>query len=403
MHSHPPKAFFRSRGYLCSSITIKDGWMRVKLRRDRRFRYACAICGSTKMITQKRYTAHARDCPVHGFAVKTEIQYPAVQTYGKACDQHPTFRPDLIHPKTQATRRFMEFASDLCRDRPAPKVAQRLGLSPTTVCEWDKRILEARLPAPHLDGLEILLVDEKSVRKGHNYVTVVMNGRRREVLHMSEGRKRESLMAFFDKLNPAQKKSVQAVGLDRGGAYLSAVKEALPQADVVFDKYHILANLNDAIDDVRREEYRKAAKRNPRMAQRLKGQRYNLLRLPENRTDKQTLRLEELLSANARLSAAHALAEELRVLWTYWHRGYAERFLRSWVSMVEESGIERLIQFARYLWKSREGVVNYAKHRITSGPLEAMNGTIERLLRRSCGMRDIHYLFLKVRQESLDK
>jgi transposase len=392
---------YAARGYICSSITLKGNWLRVKLRRDKRFGYACTICGNKKMRVTKRYIAHARDCPQNGFAVLAEIQYPSVQTYCKECEQHHTFRPSLIHPKTQATLRFMEYVADLCQDMPAQKVAQRLQLSPTTVCEWDKRILKNRLPAPDLDQLEVLLVDEKAVRKGHHYVTVVMNERNREVLHMSEGRKGESLMSFFEKLTKAQKRNVKAVGIDRGGAYLAAVKAALPQADIVFDKFHILANLNDAIDDIRREEYRHAVQRSPKMAKLLKGQRYNLFRLAENRTERQTLRLRELLEANAVLSSAHALAEQLRVLWTYWHRGYAERFLRNWVSMVEESGIVRLIRFARYLWRSREGVVNFVLHRITSGPLEALNGTIERILRRSCGMRDIDYLFLKVRQESL--
>lgn len=295
----------------------------------------------------------------------------------------------------------MEFVADLCRDMPARKVAEHLGLSPATVCAYEKEILKKRLPPPKLDGIRVLLIDEKSVRRGHHYVTVVMNGDTREVLFMAEGHKKETLLRFLSRLSPSQKASIKAVGIDRGGAYLAAVKEALPDADVVFDRFHIIQNLNGVLDEIRRSEYRKAEKKRPAMAKLIRGQRYNLFRLSENRTEAQTVKLQALLSANETLSKAHVLSGQLRLLWTYLHRGYAQRFLRNWVAMAEESGIDPLARFARGLWRNRTGIVNYAYHRVTSGPLEAMNGTIERLIRRACGMQDIEYLFLKVRQASL--
>jgi transposase len=297
----------------------------------------------------------------------------------------------------------MEYASRLCRKSPVSEVAEILGHSDSSIREWDKGILENTLPAPDLNNLRVLLVDEKSVRKGHKYVTVVMDGDSREVIHMEEGAKKETLMGFYDRLKPAQKDNIEAVGLDRGGAYLSATREALPKADIVFDKFHLIQNLNAALDDVRRTEYREALRKGHPSAGLIKGQRYNLLRLPENRTKEQSLRLEELLKANAVLSKAHLLSEELRVLWTYGHRGDAEQFLANWVKMVEESDIWPLVRYARGLWRHREGILNYVRHNITSGPLEAMNGTIERVIRRGCGVRDIRYLYLKVRQESLDR
>jgi len=141
-------------------------------------------------------------------------------------------------------------------------------------------------------------------------------------------------------LTSVQKQRIQAVGIDRGGAYLSAVREALPEAAVVFDKFHLIQNMNAAMDEVRRSEYRKALKEKSATASLIKGQRYNLFRLAENRTEAQTIRLQELLTANATLSMAHMLCEELRLLWGYRHRGYAERFLKNWTSLVEESGID---------------------------------------------------------------
>ncbi len=395
------KGHYPCRGYVCSSIRLRDREVLVvTLRRDKRFKDTCPIGRSTRLRIHRRWTGIARDLQF-GFAMTTELHYPATQAYGIGGQEYRTFRPDLVHPQNQATRRFMDFAADLCRDMPARKVAERLGLAPATVRAYEKEVLQKRLPLPKLDGIRALLVDEKAVRRGPHYVTVAMNPDTREGLFMEEGRKKETLLAFLNRLNPTQKASIRVVGIDRGGSYLAAVKEALPEADVVFDRFRIIQNLNGVLDEVRRSEYRKAEKKRPSMAKLIRGQRYNLFRLAENRTPAQTVKLQALRSANEALSKAHVLSEPLRLLWTYHHRGYAERFLRNWVTMAEERGIEPMARFARGLWRNRAGIVNYAYPKVTSGPLEAMNGTLERLIRRACGMQDIHYLFLKVRQASL--
>lgn len=401
MHVQGIRNLYKARGYVVRSITIKDAAKTVVLKRDKRFGNSCPICLSDRTRYHKTAMRSVRDYPI-GDAVFTEIHYPAVQVYCISCGQYRTIRPGQMDEHARVTRRYMEYISRLCRKTPASEIAELLGHSPTSICEWDKQVLQRKLPKPNLDRMRILLIDEKSVRKGHNYVTVVMNGDTREILFMEEGRKKETLMRFFDKLEPAQKQRVEAVGIDRGGAYLSAVREALPEAAVVFDKFHIIQNMNAAMDEIRRAEYRKALKEKSSSASLIKGQRYNLFRLAENRTEAQTIRLQELLSANETLSSAHMLCEQLRLLWGYRHRGYAERFLQNWTSLVVESGIEDLIRFAKGLWRSKAEVLNYIQYRVTTGPLESLNNIIEQILRRSCGMRDIDYLFLKVRQVSLD-
>jgi transposase len=307
----------------------------------------------------------------------------------------------MIHKSAQATRRYLQFISEECRDQPAKAVADKYGHSVTTVCEWDKQVLQNKLPPPDLNKLRILLVDEKAVRRRHNYVTVVMNGDTRELIFMKEGKKKETLLDFINRLSDKQKSRVQAVGMDRGGAYRAAVREGLPEADLVFDKFHIIQNMNRALDEIRRAEYMNAVKSKSPTARLIQGQRFNLFRLSENRSEAQSLRLQELLEANRNLSTAHLLCEQLRLLWDYQHKGYAERYLRDWVSWVEESELQPLIRFAKGLWRDRENILSYIRHEITTGPLEAFNGTIERVLRRACGMRDLEYLYLKIRQETV--
>lgn len=394
------QTLYRARGFILKSIRIHDGVKAVVFRRDKRFGNTCPICLSSWTRLHRTVMRSARDLPI-GNVVKVELHYPATQIFCIQCKQYRTILPGFMDENARVTRRYMEYVSRLCRKNSAQDVADLLDHSPTSICEWDKQVLRRKLPKPNLNRLRVLLVDEKSVRRGHNYVTVVMNGETREVVFLAEGRKKETLLSFFDQLKPAQKQRVEAVGIDRGGAYLAAVREALPDAEVVFDKFHIVQNMNAALDEVRRSEYRRALSEKSPSARLIQGQRFNLFRLPENRTEAQDIRLQEMLAANQTLATAHMLCEQLRLLWNYSHRGYAERFLKNWIELVKESGIPDLLRFARGLWRSREGVLGYTRHPITTGPLESFNNTIERILRRSCGMRDIDYLYLKVRQESL--
>lgn len=394
------KKRFQDKGYKPRLRECKDNRWLVQLIRDRRFKYHCPACGSTRLRIKRTYWAYARD---EGIGTKTRIGilYPAVTAYCRGCAKLGTFRPPMIHKTAHATRRYMQFISEECQDQPANAVAEKYGHSVTTICEWDKHVLLNKLPPPNLDKLRILLVDEKAVRRRHHYVTVVMNGDTRELIFMKEGKKKETLLDFISRLSVRQKSRVQAVGMDRGGAYLAAVREGLPEADVVFDKFHLIQNMNRALDEIRRAEYMSAVKSKSPTARLIQGQRFNLFRLSENRSEAQSLRLQELLEANKNLSTAHLLCEQLRLLWDYRHKGYAERYLRDWVSWVEESELQPLIRFGKGLWRDRENILSYIRHEITTGPLEAFNGTIERVLRRACGMRDLEYLYLKIRQETV--
>jgi transposase len=274
-----------------------------------------------------------------------------------------------------------------------------VAISERTAGRWDRKVLREHLPEPDLDNLRILLIDEKAVRKRHGYVTLVMNGQTGELLHLAEGKKKASLQSFFDKLSDEQKQRVVAVGMDRAGAYREVVKAELPDADIVFDKFHLIANYHAVIDEVRRSEWRKANAEDKAV---IKGQRYNLFRSPWRRTGKQTRDLMALLHINEDLAKAYILKEALRKLWDYRYPKAAAKYLAKWCRWAAASGVEALRKFGRSLLRAKTEVLNYCKHRITTGRLEGFNNTVSRIIHRACGMQDIDYLFLKLRQESLD-
>ena len=159
------------------------------------------------------------------------------------------------------------------------KVKEFVPISSSTARRWDKQVLTTALSEPNLDNIRILLIDEKSIGKHHHYITLVMNGDTGEVLHIAEGKKKESLSKFFDKLSVQQIATIKAVGIDKSGTYQVVVKERCPQAAIVYDKFHLIANYNAVIDTIRRSEWREANEENKNV---IKGQRYNLFKNPEN-------------------------------------------------------------------------------------------------------------------------
>jgi len=397
MYVHGIRALFPFPGYVVQKVTMAADIVQVVLRRDQRFRLVCPDC-EAPMATSRTKTQTARDLAL-GTARLVVLTYPAIQGWCRACGSWSTIHPPGIDPHAKATRRLMHFVCRLARHMPLNHIPEIVGISERTAGRWDRKVLREHLPEPDLDNLRILLIDEKAVRKHHGYVTLVMNGQTGELLHMAEGKKKASLQSFFDKLSQQQKQRIVAVGMDRAGAYREVVKTELPDADIVFDKFHLIANYHAVIDKVRRSEWHKASAKDKAV---IKGQRYNLFRSPWKRTGKQTRDLMALLHINENLAKAYILKDALRRLWEYTYPKSAAKYLGKWCQWAAVSGVEALRKFARSLLRAKEEVLNYCKHRITTGRLEGFNNLVSRIIHRACGMQDLDYLFLKLRQESLN-
>ena len=116
-------------------------------------------------------------------------------------------------------------------------------------------VLKLDFPAPTFDGLRVLIIDEKAIRKGHGYVILVLNGVTGELLHVAEGKKKEGLEPFFEVLTKAQKACIQVVCIDRAGAYQSVVGEEVPKAAIVYDRFHLYLNLESSPIDQREHHH----------------------------------------------------------------------------------------------------------------------------------------------------
>lgn len=400
MNSKCIRKLFDFEGYCVKDSNVSDEIAQITLRRDKRYRLECPDCGE-KMGQNRKTMQSARDLPL-GIAECVWIVYPAIQGKCSHCDSYGTVHPPGIKPHAKATWRLMVEVTRMCQYMSTTRVAQLMPVSQPTVQRWDKRVLEQMLPDPDLDGLRQILVDEKSIWKHHGYVTGVMNAENGELLHLAKGKKKKAFELFFEKLTEQQRESIEAVCMDRGGAFEAVAEDKIPDADVVYDRFHIIKNyLEDVVDQVRRSEVRRSYGSAKEL---IKGQRYNLFRNPGNRSEDQEEELEELLEANVRLNCVYVLKDVLRRTWNFSYRRSARMFLERWIRLakVRKDQIPQLNDFAESIKRSKDRILNYFKHRITLGPLEGFNNLISRLVHRSCGHTDLRYLFLKLRQSTID-
>ena len=390
------QAVYPFEGYVIDSVNCHAVGMQIKLRRDGRCPLRCPDC-ETRMALNREREIKAYDLSCGG-GPAVEIRYPSIQGYCSCCKSYHTIRPKEIHPTRKATWRLMRYVSLLARFVPMSAMTMLTEVPSTTAWRYDRDVLKEDLPEPDLDGIEALLIDEKAVRRGHGYVTLVLNADTGELLHLHEGKKKASLEAFFERLNDEQKASIKAVCIDRNGAYRAVIDEQLPNAAIVFDKFHLLQNLGKVVDEVRCEENRKASAAEMPL---FIGQRFNLLRHPENLTEKNSSCLDRLLAANKAPSTVYLLKDQFRTVWTYQKPGWARRHLKGWIEMAIESAIKPLMRFAKGMERDMEQIVSWCTHRITNGRIEGFNSIISRVLFKARGIRSIDYLFLKLRQESL--
>ena len=383
-------------GWVIKEIKLNSELAMVRLRRHKQHKINCPLCNK-RTRENRRVWQGVKDLPL-GSASLVEIIYEAVQCYCPYCKTYFTVRPPGIDINAKATVRLMHYVCRLARFMPVDKIPLFLPISTSTARRWDKIILSQSLPDPDLDNLRVILVDEKSIGAHHHYVTVVINGENGEVLHLAEGKKKESLSAFFEKLTPQQISNIEAVGMDRAGAYKAVVSEYAPNAAIVFDKFHLIANYNQAIDKVRREQWREADEENKSF---IKGQRYNLFKNPINLKPHQKTDLQALLKINEPLLKTYVLKDSLKRLWTYVYPKSAEKYLDKWISLANETKLQPLVSFAKGLNRDRKEILSFIRNRITSAKLEAFNATISRIVKRACGYRDLDYLFLKIRQEAV--
>ncbi len=233
-----------------------------------------------------------------------------------------------------------------------------------------------------LDDLRIIGVDELSYRRHHKYVTVVVDHERGKIVWASEGKSAATLKRFFDELGPDRCSELEAVTIDMSAAYIKAVTEASPSARIIFDRFHVQRLAHDALDQVRREEVRKAVGKDKTA---LKRTRWALQKNPWNLVDFERGKLVDLQRSNSPIYRAYLLKESLLAVFDRRQINIARRKLEEWIAWARRSRLPAFVKLAKTIAKFSRGILAYVQTRANNGRVEGLNGKARTITRRSYG------------------
>ncbi len=284
----------------------------------------------------------------------------------------------------------------LCRDMTNKAVASTLHLHEHTVKDLDKLYMQKWLSKTPSPDPCVIGIDEISIRKGHNYRIIVSDLERgRPIWVGGEGRKEIDMDKFFVELGAKKAKKIRLAVMDMWTAFRNSTKKHAPQARIIFDKFNILSHLSEAMDTVRREEYKRVTNEERRF---IKGQRYTLLSHQENLTMEGRESLKKLLSVNKRIQTAYLLKEEFAQLWDYRSETWAKKFFENWKQQLKWQRLKPFEKFANMLDKHWYGIISYCHpdNKVKLGFVEGLNNKVRVIQRRAYGYRDEEYLRLKI-------
>lgn len=353
----------------------------------------CPTCGGKNIVLKGEVPRRFRGLPIGGKRVTIAFRVPRIKCRDcKAVRQTPI---EFADPRRSYTRSFAQYVLELAKMMTIQDVAMHLGVSWDVVKEIVKNDLQRRFGKPDLRSLRQIAIDEISIGKGHRYLTVVLDLETGAVVYVGHGKGGDALTDFWKRLRRSGAK-VEAIATDMSPAYIDAVTTNLPEAVLVFDRFHVMKLFNDRLSDLRRDLYRTTKDGLEKDV--LKGSRWLLLKRPENldASRNEHERLEEALRLNAPLATAYYLKEDLGEFWEQDDQEEAEAFLLDWIHRAESTDIRMLRQFARTLRFHAHGLLAYYDYAISTGPLEGTNNKIKTMKRQAYGFRDLEFFKRKI-------
>jgi transposase len=341
-----------------------------------------------------RRTRQARDLSCGDKRVYVEFEVRRIECRG--CGKVKRERLDFLSDNPFYTKRFGFVVGRRCRAASIRDVAREFHLDWHTVKELDKQYMQAQLERTGKPAPKVIGIDEISIRKGHTYRIVVSDlVRGRPIWFGGQDRSEASMQQFYEALGKRKSKRIRLAVMDMWKPFRNATHKAAPQAAILFDKFHVIRHLNEALDKVRRSEYARLTGTSRSF---IKGQKYTLLSHRENLSLDGRRALKQLLQANKRLHTAYLLKESFDQLWQYTREPWARRFFENWRASLKWQRLKPYEKFAKMIDRHWDGIAAYCKpeNKVSLGFVEGLNNKIRVIQRRAYGLRDEEYLRLKI-------
>lgn len=349
--------------------------------------WPCPKCGVESSLhdhEQERVWRHLDSCEFKTFL---HARPPRVK-----CATHNVRQVRLpwAEPNARFTPMFEMVAIRVLRETNVTGAARVLRVTWDEAWHFLDRAVERGLAVKEARVIPRLSVDEKSVAKGHRYFTIVCDAVEGTVEYVGEDRRKGSLDAFYRGLSQEQLVGIEAVSMDMWEPFISSTLEHVPDArkKIVFDRFHIMKHVTEAVDQVRRREHRRLAQQgNDALA----GSRNLWLYAEENLPEKHRERFATLQALNLKTGRAWALKESLRELWEYKSVAWARRHWARWYAWAMRSRLPPMKEAARMIHDHLANVLTFVTHRLTTATSEGLNSKIEMVKKRAYGFRNVEH------------
>ncbi len=395
-------------------VSIEGDSIVVRVRPHRREQLRCPVCGRRCECHDHEPTRRWRAMDLA--RSKCYLEYRPARV---SCPEHGTLveRVPWARPRSRFTRDFEDWVACLavrCCMSAVARVARVEWHSVGGICKRVYDEVEAQRGVARFDGLRRIGIDETSYKRGHRYLTVVVDHDRGCLVWAHEGYGRDVLSLFLDELTREQRRSIEVVTADGARWIKALVRRRCPNARWVMDPFHVVQWMNDALDEVRREEWQAAKaearavvprtgrrgrpRRNevaPEVAEELraraasiKGSRYALVKNPEDLTESQRAKLAEVRRAGGRLFRAWDLKEDLRAVFRAGSSAEAEALLDAWLRAAAYCRIKPVVEVEKKVRRRRADVIAAVELGIGNGRVESINNKIKVTVRMGYGFRN---------------
>lgn len=353
----------------------------------------CVRCRAPCPLIHDRRIRQVRDRDL--FDQRVQLRVPIRRVDCLRCGRVPEHIP-WLEPASRLTQRLRAWVETLLQLMPISHIGRLTGLHWHTIKAIDKRRLQASVGAFDPGNVRHLVMDEFALHRGHRYATVIMDAERTRVLWVGKGNSREAIRPFFE-LMGERCRQIEAVAMDMNTAFDREIQQHCPQAEVVYDLFHVVARYGRDVIDRVRVDHANALRHDKPARKVIKQSRWLLLRNRANLKDEHAVQLEELLAANQPLATVYVLKDALKEIWYAPSIREGWQRWRAWLRHARDSGLAPLQRFARNLRRYARGILASARFHLHTSLLEGVNNRIKVIKRMAYGFRDADYFFLKIK------
>lgn len=357
----------------------------------------CPICGKRCRNVETEYERTVRDLDLAGTPCFLRLKEKKIRC---KCGYRGTESLDFVTKSRRVTKRMETYVVSLCEKMSLKEAAEVTNLDWKTVKNIDREYIRSLLPDIATLVITRIAIDEIAIMKGHKYFTIIRDYDTGVAIRIMFGRTYEETAKALASLGKEKLANIRFASLDMWDPYIKAIKEQCPNAELVFDKFHVVKKVNEALDKIRKKEFA-----NAEVDERInmKHKRFVILKREENLNQKQKEELQMLMQSNQKLYKAYLLKEQVLSIFddkTSTFEQIKER-IHLWFENILSNQLEEFYSVVDTMRNYLHGILNYFRYGMTNAIAEGFNTKINIIKRRAYGFRDLEYFMLKIYQSSL--